>query len=86
MDLNTYLTESGETAKSFAKRIGAPASDVSDWRHNKRSIPHWRCKKIEDATGGMVDRKTTCPEFWHQYWPELIELDESEAVQQENVA
>ncbi len=74
MDLDTYLKKH-ESAKIFAAKINAPESDVSDWRHGKRPIPHWRCKKIEEETGGLVDRKTTCPDLWHQYWPELADID-----------
>lgn len=77
MDLDTYLREKKLTVREFAESIGAAASDVSNWRNGKRPVPSWRCKKIEDVTGGLVDRKTTRPDDWIDYWPELAEGDKA---------
>ncbi|MFD2755689.1 transcriptional regulator [Comamonas terrae] len=72
MKLSEYLNQLERGGKSaFARRIGAHASDLSDWMKGARPIPVRFCPAIERESGGVVGRKECRPKDWQLYWPEL---------------
>ncbi|MFN3732230.1 transcriptional regulator [Comamonas testosteroni] len=74
MKLSDYLNQLERGGKSaFARKIGAHASDLSDWMKGARPIPVRFCPAIERETGGMVVRQDCRPNDWQMYWPELAD-------------
>ena len=72
MKLSDYLNQLERGGKSaFAKKIGAHASDLSDWSSGERQIPVRYCSAIERESGGAVTRPELRPADWCIYWPEL---------------
>lgn len=74
MKLSEYLNQLERGGKSaFAKKIGAYASDLSDWSSGERPIPIRFCPAIERETCGAVSRIELRPDDWETYWPELAQ-------------
>lgn len=72
MKLSEYLKTLERGGKSsFARKIGAHASDLSDWCSGERPIPARYCAAIERETNGVVTRAECRPDDWQVYWPEL---------------
>lgn len=72
MKLSDYLNQLERGGKSaFARKIGAHASDLSDWMKGARPIPVRFCPAIERESGGRVGRQDCRPNDWQVYWPEL---------------
>lgn len=72
MKLSEYLGSHQRGAKArLAAKIGAHASDLSDWISGSRPVPVHRCPSIERATAGAVTRRDLRPDDWHLIWPEL---------------
>lgn len=72
MKLSDYLNQLERGGKSaFARKIGAHASDLSDWSSGGRQIPVRYCPAIERESGGAVTRPELRPTDWCIYWPEL---------------
>ena len=83
MKLSDYLNQLERGGKSaFAKKIGAYASDLSDWSSGERQIPVRYCPAIERESGGVVTRPELRPTDWCIYWPELTDTA-SHLVEQE---
>lgn len=75
MKLSDYLNQLERGGKSaFARKIGAHASDLSDWMKGARPIPVRFCPAIERESGGRVGRQDCRPDDWQMYWPELAAL------------
>ncbi|MBI1625202.1 transcriptional regulator [Comamonas suwonensis] len=78
MKLSEYLKTLERGGKSaFARKIGAHASDLSDWCSGDRSIPAHYCPAIERASNGSVSRIDCRPNDWQVYWPELAQSSTS---------
>ncbi len=71
MNLKTYCLQKRGRQSELAKAIGAHASDLSDWVHDKRPIPFPYGSPIESASGGLVTRQEMFPHDWRRLWPEL---------------
>lgn len=72
MNLREHLQVVGRgSVTSLGKRLGVPASLISDWASGNRPIPASRCAAIEAATAGAVTRRDLRPDDWHLIWPEL---------------
>lgn len=81
MKLSEYLNQLERGGKSaFAKKIGAYASDLSDWSRGERPIPIRFCPAIERESVGAVTRIELRPVDWHIYWPELAAPQSQQAA------
>lgn len=59
MNLDTYLSTDGRTAKQLADALRVSPVLISQWRNGGRPVPAERCPEIEQATNGLV----TCEEL-----------------------
>lgn len=72
MNLNEYLDNKFDTARSLAKKLGVTDSFISQWRTGYRPVPVEYCAQIEKATNGLVTRQHLRPLDWFRIWPELV--------------
>lgn len=67
MKLSKYLTINKISQAKFAEMIGVHTPNLNAWLNNKLAIPIKYCLKIENITGGDVDRREL-REDWALYW------------------
>lgn len=73
MDLKTYITEHGCTAK-LAGEIGIAPAYLRQMASGIRPVPHKTAVVLERLTDGTVTRRDLFPNDWHEIWPELAEV------------
>lgn len=67
MTLKTYTSNKRGKATELAKKLGVPATLISQWANGIRQIPAERCPEIEKATSGAVRCEDLRPDIDWSY-------------------
>ena len=63
MELSEYLSQPEKTQTELARQLDVSQGLIHQWITKKTKITPTRAIEIERATGGVVTKRTLCPDF-----------------------